>query len=446
MANYRQMAEEIFRASIAAVQPDELIRQRVSVCNGVLKVPGIALDLAKIKNIYVVGAGKASAFMAREVETMLGNRVSEGRIVVKYGHACPLEHVNLTEAGHPMPDAAGVLAAADILRIAKQAQADDLVLCLLSGGASVLLADYPDGAQLEDMVMLNRLLVYSGADIVEINAVRKHLSKIKGGQLARAAWPATMITLILSDVIGDPLDVIASGPSVPDPTTFADALKVVRKFGLESKMPPVLLKHLMVGIAGRADETPKPGDFHFDRTQNIVIGNNQMALEAGRKKAAELGFEARIAGLMLSGDVSDMAHKIVTHTVAQSCRPRSSKDVCLLFGGETTIKVAGHGLGGRNQHLALAAAIELADKPGITVLCAGSDGTDGPTDAAGAIVDCRTVPMARARGLDPDRFLKTFDSYHFFKNAGGHVVTGPTMTNVMDIALVLSHSGHTHCD
>lgn len=436
MPNHREMAEEIFRAGVAAVQPDQLIRRQLSVRDGILRIAGAELDLGAINKIYVIGAGKAIAFMARELESLLGNRLTEGQIIVKHGHGCPLQRIRISEAAHPTPDANGVHAAADILDLVKRATADDLVLCLFSGGASALLADCVHGAQLADLIKLNQLLVRSGAEIGEINTVRKHLSKIKGGQLARACR-ARMMTLVLSDVIGDPLDVIASGPSVPDLSTFADALAVVKTHDLEPKLPPVLLKYLQDGVLARNEETPKPGDSCFEKTWNIIIGNNRMALEGARKKAIELGFDTRLADLALSENAAGMARKTINYAMMHPRNSETGKDICVLFGGETTLKVEGDGLGGRNQHLALAAAIELAGHPGITVLAAGTDGTDGPTDAAGAVVDSRTVAEAAAKGLDPDGFLKRFDSYHFFKTAGGHVVTGPTMTNVMDIAVVL---------
>ncbi len=437
MDNYRKMAEEIFLAGVAAVLPDKLIREHVRIADSVLTIGNDSFDLRSIKNAYVIGAGKASAFMAKEIEAILGNRITEGHIIVKYGHGCELKHVQLTEAGHPTPDANGVKGTAEILRIAKKATADDLVLCLLSGGGSSLMADFPDGAQLEDLIQINRLLVSCGADITEINAVRKHLSQIKGGQLAKAVHPARMVSLILSDVIGDPLDVIASGPSVPDQSSFQDAINVVKKYDLTSKMPPVLFKYLADGVEGRISETPKSRDPIFEKTHNVIIGNNTMALQAASQKATELGFDAKITNTASSGDSALVAKTIINDAVAIQLRSPLAKKVCLLFGGETTLKVVSSGLGGRNQHLALAAAIELENKPGIALLAAGTDGTDGPTDAAGAVVDSQTVPTAQTKGIDATRHLKEFDSYHFFEKTVGHIIIGPTLTNVMDLVVVL---------
>jgi glycerate 2-kinase len=437
MLDYRKMAEEIFLAGVAAVLPDKLIREQVRLENEYLTIGKIKFDLRQIKNIYVVGAGKASAIMAKEIEAILGDRITEGHVITRYGHGCKLNRIALTEADHPTPDANGIKGTAKILHLVKKAAENDLVLCLLSGGGSALMADYPDGGQLSDLIKINQLLVGCGADISEINIVRKHLSNVKGGLLAREAQPGRMVTLILSDVPDDRLDVIASGPTVPDPSTFQDALDVVKKFALEPHLPPPLLKHLADGVAGRIPETPKEGDPLFKRTRNIIIGNNHIALQASLKKAIALGFETKIASTALSGDSTVMANAIINDASAMQKHPAIANDICLLLGGETTIKVTGHGLGGRNQHLALAAAIELEDKPGITMLSAGTDGTDGPTDATGAVVDSQTILTAKTKGIDTNHCLQNFDSYHFFKNIGGQIITGPTRTNVMDIVVVI---------
>jgi glycerate 2-kinase len=436
MTRYRKCAGEIFRAGVAAVLPDKLVRAQVSLQNANLAIGNATFDLRSFRDIYVVGAGKACGLMAGEVEAILGDRITDGHGITKYGHGCGLRRIKMTQAGHPTPDANGLKGTQEILRIARRAAKDDLVLCLLSGGASALMADCPDGAALDDLIHVNELLVRCGANIAQINAVRKHLSRIKGGQLAKAAQPASIAALILSDVGGDPLDVIASGPTAPDRSTFRDALETVEKFGIAPQMPPAFHQHLIAGFQGRIPETPKEGDPIFERVHNVIIGNNRMALDAGLKKAEAMGFEARIADLALNGDAIFMARAIVHEAVAMQRRLVNQK-ACLLLGGETTVKVAGPGLGGRNQHLALAAAIELANKPGITVLCAGTDGSDGPTQAAGAVVDFRTVPDARAKGIDAERHLREFDSFHFFEKAGGQIITGPTMTNVMDMAVVM---------
>jgi glycerate 2-kinase len=375
--------------------------------------------------------------MAEEIEKILGNRITQGHIVVKYGYSCKLKYIKVTEAGHPVPDSNGFMATRAVMELAGKAGQDDLVICLISGGGSSLLTDFPEGSSPEEMVRINDLLVNSGASITEINAVRKHLSAVKGGQLARAVYPAELVSLILSDVPGDPIDVIASGPTTPDPTTFRQALTVLESFNLTGSVPAGILKYLSDGIAGIRPETPKPSDDIFKRTRNILVGNNSMALEAACKKALEYNINAVIIDDELQGDTSSVAGYIIDTSLSFQSDENEVKPVCLIFGGETTVKMTGKGLGGRNQHLALECSLLLQDHPGITVLAAGTDGNDGPTDAAGAVVDNATFPSAVAKKTDPLKYLNEFDSYHFFRKAGGHIITGPTMTNVMDIIVVI---------
>jgi hydroxypyruvate reductase/glycerate 2-kinase len=329
------------------------------------------------------------------------------------------------------------MAAGDILCIAAAAGPDDLVICLISGGGSSLLSDAPEGCSADDLIILNNLLVNSGASITEINAVRKHLSLIKGGQLARAIYPATLINFILSDVPGDALEVIASGPTVPDSTTFVQAMTVLSEYGLKDIVPERIVKYLDAGVNGIRPETPKPGDAVFEKTYNILAGSNKMALEACRIKAVDQNINAVIIDDQLQGDTTDVADYIVATALKFKNDNDEIKPVCLLFGGETTVRMTGKGKGGRNQHLALLASLQLRDLPGITILSAGTDGNDGPTDAAGAVVDSLTIKEASSKGLDAEKFLSDFDSYHFFKKAGGHIITGPTLTNVMDLIVVL---------
>ena len=432
----KSIAEQIFLAGVAGVLPDQLIRSQVKLVNNILSVAGHTYDLTSIKNIYVIGAGKASALMAKEIEFLLGERITKGHIVVKYGHGCDLKFITITEAGHPLPDANGVAAAGQILEMAQSADEHDLVICLISGGASSLLADFPEGAGLEDLQLANELLVKSGAGIKEINTVRKHLSHIKGGQLARAIYPAKAVSLILSDVVGDPLEVIASGPTSYDNSTFADAYAVVQEYQLGNKFPKTMMRHLQDGIAGWLPETPKAGDKVFDNIKNLIIGSNGMALTAAAAKAQALGFTTYVITDALEEDYTEVAEFILT-TIENFRNYKKEQPLCLLFGGEPTVKVTGSGLGGRNQHLALYCALQLQGTKGITLLCAGTDGSDGPTDAAGAVVDGETAAKARAAGIDLQQYLNNADSYHFFKQAGGHIITGSTKTNVMDMMVVL---------
>ncbi len=432
----KNFAKQIFLAGVESVLPDQLIRSQVKLTDGILSVAGTSYKLADYNNILIFGAGKASALMAKEMELILGQRITDGHVVVKYNHACALKYLKITEAGHPLPDENGVEASQKMLEIVSKADEHDLVFCLLSGGASALLADFPAESTLADLILTNELLVKSGADIKEINTVRKHISNIKGGQLAKAIYPATTISLILSDVIGDALDVIASGPTSDDKSTFSDAIAVIQKYHLKEQLPISVLDYLQNGNNGLIPETPKQGDTIFEKLNNIIIGSNRIALNAAADKAKELGFKPYIISAELDEDYSKVGDFIL-NTIEKYKNHDDKQPLCLLFGGEPTVKVSGSGLGGRNQHLALYCAIKLEGKKAVTLLCAGTDGTDGPTDAAGAIVDGETVVIAKSNNIDPFEYLYADDSYHFFKQVGGHLITGSTHTNVMDIMIAL---------
>jgi glycerate 2-kinase len=437
MMNHRSMAEKIFLAGVDRVLPDRLISKSMTIRDNCLFINDLILDPDSFEHIYLIGAGKASALMGAEVENILGDNISEGHIVVKYGHACDLKRIKVTEAGHPVPDPNGFAATFQILDICIRAGSNDLVICLLSGGGSALLPDCPEGVGPDEMMKLTCHLVNSGASITEINTVRKHLSNVKGGQLARAVYPGTMVTLILSDVVGDPLDVIASGPTVPDPTTFLEALDILDKYSITKSVPGEIVSYLEEGASGKRAETPKPDDPLFGKTFNILIGNNKLALEAARQKAAELNISAVIINDRIEGDISAASEYIIGTALKFQRDDNVSKPVCLLFGGEPTVKVSGNGSGGRNQHLALSCAVLLRDHEGITVLSAGTDGTDGLTSAAGAVADCNSYKHAMSLDIFPEKYLMDFDSFNFFRKAGGHIITGPTMTNVMDIIVVI---------
>lgn len=435
--NYREIAEQIFLAGVARVRPERLINGLILLKGNYLEIGHLSFPLDVIDNIYVIGAGKASAMMAVEVEKVIGHLIAQGHIAVKYGHSSKLKNIRITEAGHPEPDSNGFKATGAILNIADKAKRNDLVICLLSGGGSALLPDFPEGSSPKDIIAINKLLVNSGACIKEINAVRKHLSKVKGGQLARRVNPATLVTLILSDVPGDPLDVIASGPTSPDPTSFKQALAVLEKFNMEQSTPENILRYLRKGEAGIIAETPKPGDSVFEHTHNLLIGTNRMALETAKLRALDFNINPVIIDDQLQGDTTSVAEYLVETSLNFQKDKNEVKPVCLLFGGETTVKMTGKGLGGRNQHLALLCARLLHAHPGITILSAGTDGTDGPTNVTGAVVDSDTYSHAFSKNIDAEKYLREFDSYHFFKKTGGHIITGPTMTNVMDIIVII---------
>ena len=433
----KSLAKTIFEAAVKSVLPEKMIRNHVLLRGSTLYISGTPIPLVAIDNIYVIGAGKASASMAKEIENILGNKIAGGHIVTKYGHGCKLQYIEISEAGHPMPDSNGYTATKKILDIAKHSSANDLVICLISGGGSSLLADFPEESNIQDIIILNDLLLKSGADIKEINTVRKHLSKIKGGQLATATYPAMLFSLILSDVVGDSLEVIASGPTVPDTTTFEDAVKVLEKYNLVAEAPNLLVNHLQNGKEGIYPETPKWENPLFDQTKNITVGSNKMALEAAYKKATELGLNSYIVTSELEGDTIEIAKNLMNTTITFQNDITFKKPCCLVFGGETTVKIDGPGTGGRNQHLALVCSLLLKNKNGITLLAAGTDGNDGPTTVAGAVVDTQTFERASQQGLNIEKYLQNFDSFHFFEKAGGHIITGPTMTNVMDIIVVI---------
>ena len=435
--NYKTIAEQIFLAGIESVLPDKLINTVMSLHENCLKIGNQSYNLETIENIYVIGAGKASAMMGVEVEKILGNHITEGHVVVKYGHSADLKYINVSEAGHPVPDVNGYKATEEILKIARIASCNDLIICLLSGGGSSLLADIPEGCSSDDLALLNDLLIKSGASISEINAIRKHLSVVKGGQLARVVYPATIVSLILSDVPGNHLDVIASGPTVPDPTTYLQALTVLANFELTRNIPRGILTFLKEGAAGKRPETPKPDDRIFSNTFNLLVGSNKVALEASKRRALDFNINAIIIDDQLQGDTFTVAEYIADKCVKFKNDVNEIKPVCLLFGGETTVRVKGNGVGGRNQHLALQSALLIQNIPGITILSAGTDGNDGPTDIAGAVVDSDTVASALSKKIDPQKYLIDFDSYHFFRKTGNQIITGPTMTNVMDIIVVI---------
>ena len=433
-----KQAIDIFQAALAAVQPAQLIGEQLRLVNGQLCIGEQRFELGRGK-IYVIGAGKASAHMARALEGVLGEHIAAGLVTVKYGHRVPCRRVSIREAGHPLTDRAALEATAVILAMLQQCTAEDLVICLLSGGGSALLEQLPGEIALEALQETMRQLLACGATIHEINAVRKHLSRVKGGQLAQAVAPARCLSLIISDVIGDDLDVIASGPTAPDSSSFADALAVLEKYHLTENIPAAVLRHLRRGEAGKAAETGKPGDPVFAKVENIILGNNRRALAQAEAAAQRADYRTLVLSSRIQGEAREVAKVLaaVVQEIAASGQPLS-RPAALLFGGETTVTVRGKGKGGRNQELALAAllALEGLEAP-YAFLSGGTDGTDGPTDAAGAVFGPAIWEQIRAKQFDPRAFLADNDAYHFFEPAGGLLKTGPTGTNVMDIGIVL---------
>jgi glycerate-2-kinase len=377
--------------------------------------------------------------MAQAVEELLSNHVSDGLIVTKYGHGLPLDRIRLIEAGHPIPDASGVGAVEGIRELLRDLSEDDIVLCLISGGGSALWPAPAEGITLAEKQEVTHVLLRAGASIRELNAVRKHLSAIKGGQLARWASPARVISLIMSDVIGDPLDFIASGPTAPDTTSFADALGIVHKYGVE--VPNAVHQRLQDGADGRLLETPKAGDSLFNRVNNYIIGNNRLLVDAAAQKARELGFHTLILATEIEGEAKEVG-TFFAAIAREAGQSGSSIKVpaCVLAAGETTVTVRGSGIGGRNQEMALAWAIAMGSRSPAAPCCfasVASDGSDGPTSAAGGLVDPATYERGVEMGLAPLNFLRENDSWNFLNATGDLIVTGPTQTNLMDLQILL---------
>lgn len=433
----------IYRAALSAVDPLNAVAKALRRSGTMLSLGRDRYDLANYDRVLVTGAGKATARMAAAVEDILGDRISDGAIIVKYGHGVPLSRIRLIEADHPVPDQAGVDGTRRVLDLARSADERTLMICLLSGGGSSLLVSPAPGISLGDKRRTTDLLLQAGASIDELNSVRKHLSSVKGGGLAAAAYPATVLSLILSDVIGDRLDVIASGPTAPDRSTFGDAVKVIGKYGLRDALPDAVRRRLDRGAAGLEEETVREDHPCFAGTSNIIIGSLRQAIAAAQDQAVRLGLRTALLASELQGEARSAAAMLADRAVSAQHDLLPGERRLLLSGGETTVTVRGPGIGGRNQELALAFALAVAGTSGITLLSAGTDGTDGPTDAAGAVVDGTTVPRARKAGLEPQAFVDRNDSYTFFREldrlAGerSHFKTGPTGTNVMDLQIIL---------
>jgi hydroxypyruvate reductase len=434
----RKDAQEIFLTGIKAVEAEAAVRRHCRMDENRFVVDEKAYDLSLFDKVFVIGAGKASASMAKALEDMLGKKITEGLVCVKYEHLAALNTVKLVEAAHPVPDKPGQDGAQAILELASKAQKGDLVISAFSGGGSALLPLPVEGVSLADKQEATKVLLACGATIHEINAVRKHISQVKGGGLARAVSPATHVALVLSDVVGDDLDVIASGPSVPDSSTFADCLGIFAKYGITEKVPEAVLGHIRKGVEGKAAENPKPGDPLFEAVQNAIVGSNMECVLTADAKARQLGYNTLILSSMIEGETIDVAqvHGAIAKEIVKTGHPLSVP-ACVLSGGETTVTIKGDGLGGRNQEFALAAAASIAGWDNVVVLSGGTDGTDGPTDAAGAVVDGFTVAKGRDLGLEAASFLSNNDAYRFFERTGDLIKTGPTNTNVMDLRVVL---------
>ena len=447
---FRSQLTEIFKTAGERVDPEKMISRVLTLQGNILKVDlpdsPFQADLGRFDKIVILGTGKATAKMALALEKVLGSRIDDGFISVKTGHTEPLSLIRIQEASHPVPDESSVAAAREMERFAREADERTLVINLISGGGSALLCSpYTDENHhltLEEKQEVTRQLLACGADITEINCLRKHLSGIKGGRLAALLAPATSLNLILSDVIGDALSAIASGPTTADPTTFGDAGTILEKYRLWDTVPPAAAAIIRAGLKGEIPETPKPGDRVFEKVSNILIGTNRDALVTAAEKARTLGYNTAVLTCRLAGEAREAAR--VLFDVAGDIRDHGllvSRPACLLAGGETTVTLKGSGLGGRNQEMALAFLDLLSrDSRGgenLFFLSGGTDGNDGPTDAAGAFADSGLIRHAEKRALDLAAYLNNNDSYHFFEAIGGLLKTGPTNTNVCDLQIIL---------
>jgi len=430
MSSASQIATEIFYSSLKAVDPyNSIVLYSEKIRS--------AYQTGDFNRLVVIGFGKAACPMAKALEDSMPDLIATGIAITKYGHcASKKSKIKIFEAGHPLPDENGLRGTGEIIKILEDTDENTLLACLVSGGGSALLVSPHEGISLGEKQKITELLLKSGATIYEMNMVRKHISRVKGGRLAELAYPARVISLILSDVIGDRLDVIASGPTSPDPSTFHNALHVLEKYRLMDKTPESILHLLQKGANNLIPETPKEGGRVFKDVENIIVSSNMIALEAAKQRAETLGFHAEIISYELIGEAKN-AGKWLAKRAKEAKEPRQQGPRYLISGGETTVTVAGNGVGGRNMELALSFAVEIEGLDGITLLSAGTDGTDGPTNAAGAIVNGETIGEAKAMGLNAEEYLNNNNSYNFFKAIDTLFITGPTGTNVMDIQIMV---------
>lgn len=439
----QKIALEIVHAALEAANPQTAVKTHLKREGHILTCGSQVYNLANYERVRIIGFGKGSAPMAQAVYELLADAISDGLVIVKYDHTLSAEvdlrPIQVVEAGHPVPDENSLLHTQNLINFLANGTERDLILCLISGGGSALLTQPADGLSLPDIQTLTQHLLEAGATITEINTIRKHLSKVKGGWLAKVAAPAAIVSLILSDVGGDQLDMIASGPTVPDPTTFTEALALLEKYQLTTEVAPTILDYLQTGTLGQHSETPKPGDPVFTHVQNIIVANNQMAVIAAREAARNRNFNAASFNTFIEGEARQVAQQVGSLArLLTSDSELIQKPAALIFGGETTVTLEESGLGGRNQELALACALHIQGTSDLLVAAVATDGNDGPTDATGAFVDGQTIARASALGLDAQSYLDKHDSYHFFKALNDLIITGPTNTNVNDLILIFA--------
>ena len=432
----------IVTKTIKSVAPDPALRSALSLDGDTLIVDGKRYDLGQYERVFLMGAGKASAAMAETMESLLGDKLHGGIVATKYDHSLKLEKTRVLESGHPVPDLAGERASKELLSLAKGVTEKDLVFCMLSGGASAIVPAPRMPVTLTIKQAVTRKLLECGATINEINAIRKHLSMFKGGHLAKALEPATVVTLIISDVVGDYLDVIGSGPTAPDESTFLDCQTILDKYRLCGDIPPEVEKVIADGCAGETPETRKEGDACFEHVHNVIVAGNSMAIDGAADAAKELGYTPVVIDYAMEGEAKEVAARLIKLAGEYCAGLHEIKPpVCLLAGGETTVTIQGNGKGGRNQEFALSAAIEISEmqacREKIAVMSLGTDGSDGPTDAAGALVLPSMVAKSGGQSLHARKYLADNNAYEFFTNTGTLIKTGPTRTNVMDVVAIL---------
>lgn len=437
----RRICLEIIDRVIEELDPRKMLYSKLRRIGSKLHVEGLNLDLDEFRRIYLVGFGKASHLMAKAIERLIGDRLTRGFINILRG----VEFKSLTgrvefrKVGHPIPDEEGLIGAKEILKLVSKASDRDLVICLISGGGSAMTPLPAEGVTLRDKQKTTETLLKCGARIDEVNAVRKHISAFKGGQLARAAYPATVLSLIISDVVGDPLEVIASGPTSPDPSTFRDAYDILERYNIWESVPRSVRKRIEAGLRGEVEETPKPGDKVFEKVYNVIVGNNRLACRLAVEHAQRLGLNTLMLSSVIEGEARHVGTVYGSILVEEALNDNPiEKPAVIIAGGETTVNVKGSGLGGRNQELVLSACRKIRSLRGVVIASIGTDGIDGPTDAAGAIADGKTLTRAMEKGLNPEKYLDNNDSYRFFQRLGDLVFTGPTGTNVTDMTVMVA--------
>ena len=432
----RRIALDILEYALEAVDSYKAVKKMVHIEEGNLIVGHLKFNLSKVGDIYVVGAGKATMPIGRALEDVLGGKIRDGLVIVKRGQKRKLKRIRVIEAGHPIPDEAGMEGAKEMIKIAKSAREGDLVLSAITGGSSALAPLPVEGISLEDKKKVTELLLKSGAVIQEINAVRKHISAIKGGKLAKHIHPAEIINLTVSDVIGDPLDYITD-LTVPDTSTFEDAVFALKKYGLWKKVSDSVRAHLKKGLADPSLETPK--DFAGMKVHTFILSNNEAVCEVAKNRAEELGFNSLILSTMIEGESREAGIVLagIAKEIEKNGRPLKPPSV-LISGGETTVTIQGEcGEGGRNQEFVLGFSLKIDGSKNIVVASVGTDGTDGPTDIAGGIADGYTLKRAKEKGIDVSKNLRGHNSSYVFRQLEDYIFTGPTGTNVMDLGVVV---------